>query len=98
MVADLQPAEQILAQVECEPQVMHVDHREQRRACAEVLAERRDACRHLAVDRGTNAEFGDGDIALIERSLRLLHLGRGQSALFLASTLCRKLQGSLRSE
>src|SRR6266699_3502654 len=67
-VADLQPAEQILAQVECEPQIIHVDHREQRRARAEILAERSDACRDLPGDRGTNGEFDHVDITLIQCS------------------------------
>src|SRR5258708_7298257 len=95
-VADLQPAEQILAQVECEPQVLQVDHREQRRPRAEILAERSDTCGHLAGDRGTDGEFGYVDITLIQCSFSLLHLSRGKSALFLARARCRKLQCSLR--
>ena len=48
---DLQPSRQVLAQVEGEPRLIHIDDGDQRCTGAEQLADLGGACGHLAADR-----------------------------------------------
>src|SRR3981189_123494 len=58
-ISDLQPAEQILPQIEGEPDMFGVEQREQRRTGAEILTERSDTRRDLGGDWGADDQFAD---------------------------------------
>ena len=94
-VAHPQATEQILAQIEREPEIVHVDQREQRRAGAEVLADLGDARGDLPGRRCVDLQLCDIDLALAQRGLGLLDLRRRERALLRARAGDGKLQRGL---
>ena len=95
-VADLEALDEILAQVEAQPDVVKIDEREQRHAGRDIFAELRADLVDLRRDRRLDRQFVDSRLDRVDRGLRLDHIGAGDGALLFRVAGDGLLIGELR--
>src|ERR1700722_5675006 len=94
-VADLQPLDQILAQIEPKPDVVEVVEREKRHAGRDIFPELRSDLIDLRGDRRLDRELVDVGLDRVDARLRLEHIGPSNLTLFLGRAIHRLVIGQL---
>ena len=94
-VADLEPLDQILAEIESQPDVAEVDEREKRHAGGDIFPDLRSDLIDLRGDRRLDRELVDVGLDRVDARLRLEHVGPSDGALFLGRSVDGLVIGEL---